>query len=453
VQPPSLWEWIVAALLGALIGGQINRAVVAWRFFLPEPYGPWIPIPGRQRPYSHFIPILGWWFQRTELSTQGRGFWIRPMAVELVAAIVLPLFLVWSRALGGWPETWVENATPEQLLFAWNTWGFWRFVSGVALLSAMAIATLIDMDEKTIPDQVTIPMTLMALAFCSFGIPIALPISAASTTGPWILENRVMPEDVEPLALTLASPVDHVWEMNQYWGNRSQSLVVALSVMALWGFALLPKVITWRFGFFKGIELLVASIVRPARRRRGRLKPAPRRIAPATWWICLSTLIAMVLVGFSAWRGGEIWRQTLSSVMGVAAGGGIVWAVRIVGSAAMGREAMGFGDVTLLAMIGAFLGWQPSVIVFALAPFTGIFITVFRYIVSREVEIAFGPYLCLATVLVVAFWDPVWHEWASVYLAVIGDLLPSLGVMALLLGGGMLFAWSWLKNRLLGGEA
>ena len=32
---------------------------------------------------------------------------------------------------------------------------------------------------------------------------------------------------------------------------------------------------------------------------------------------------------------------------------------------------MGFGDVTLLAMIGAFVGWQGVIVVFFLAPFAG----------------------------------------------------------------------------------
>ena len=47
-------------------------------------------------------------------------------------------------------------------------------------------------------------------------------------------------------------------------------------------------------------------------------------------------------------------------------GGGIVWAVRIIASQALGVEAMGFGDVTLMCMIGAFVGWQPALLIFCL---------------------------------------------------------------------------------------
>jgi leader peptidase (prepilin peptidase)/N-methyltransferase len=47
----------------------------------------------------------------------------------------------------------------------------------------------------------------------------------------------------------------------------------------------------------------------------------------------------------------------LDSAVGAAAGAGILLAIRWVGSAILKREAMGLGDVKLLAMIGAFTSW------------------------------------------------------------------------------------------------
>src|SRR6185295_3432257 len=58
---------------------------------------------------------------------------------------------------------------------------------------------------------------------------------------------------------------------------------------------------------------------------------------------------------YRAWQGGGmLWPGILHSLCGLAIGGCIVWAVRISGTLALKKEAMGFGDVTLLAMIGAF---------------------------------------------------------------------------------------------------
>ena len=50
----------------------------------------------------------------------------------------------------------------------------------------------------------------------------------------------------------------------------------------------------------------------------------------------------------------HLWLVVLSGVLlGYLIGGGIVWAVRILGSLAFGKEAMGLGDVHLMAAVGA----------------------------------------------------------------------------------------------------
>ncbi len=58
-----------------------------------------------------------------------------------------------------------------------------------------------------------------------------------------------------------------------------------------------------------------------------------------------------------------------NAALGAALGGGILWVVAWSYERGTGREGMGFGDVKLLAMIGAFLGWQaiPAVLVIASA--------------------------------------------------------------------------------------
>ncbi len=57
----------------------------------------------------------------------------------------------------------------------------------------------------------------------------------------------------------------------------------------------------------------------------------------------------------------------VDSLLGVLAGGGVLWAVAASYERLTGVEGMGFGDVKLLAMIGAFLGWQalPAVLIVA----------------------------------------------------------------------------------------
>ena len=99
-----------------------------------------------------------------------------------------------------------------------------------------------------------------------------------------------------------------------------------------------------------------------------------------------------------------LWLVVLSAVcMGYLVGGGIVWAVRIFGTLAFGKEAMGLGDVHLMAAVGACLGWIDPVIAFFLAAFVGVGWAVLARVVGGRLSRAmpYGPFLAIATLLVV----------------------------------------------------
>ena len=106
--------------------------------------------------------------------------------------------------------------------------------------------------------------------------------------------------------------------------------------------------------------------------------------------------------------------RVLGGVMwGYLVGGGVVWLVRILGTLAFGREAMGLGDVHLLAGIGAVIGALDAVAVFFIAPFFGLVGAAVQGGVqwlwkSRGRVIPYGPYLALATLVVLAVRQPMW---------------------------------------------
>jgi leader peptidase (prepilin peptidase) / N-methyltransferase len=60
-----------------------------------------------------------------------------------------------------------------------------------------------------------------------------------------------------------------------------------------------------------------------------------------------------------------------SSIIGAALGAAIPYAIRWIWYRMKGVEAMGLGDVKMLAMIGAFLGWQQVLVVLFLASLAG----------------------------------------------------------------------------------
>ena len=81
--------------------------------------------------------------------------------------------------------------------------------------------------------------------------------------------------------------------------------------------------------------------------------------------------------------GGECWR-------GLLIGGGLVWGVRLAGFLTLRREAMGFGDVILMALVGSFLGWQPTLVAFFIAPFFAMLVTAVRWVDFAVQQIAAG---------------------------------------------------------------
>lgn len=96
------------------------------------------------------------------------------------------------------------------------------------------------------------------------------------------------------------------------------------------------------------------------------------------------------------------------SVAGMLVGGGAVWAVRLIGFGVLRQEAMGFGDVVLMAMIGSFIGWQPVLMVFFIAPACALLVIATAWVVRRPREIPYGPYLSVATLVVILFWKQLW---------------------------------------------
>jgi leader peptidase (prepilin peptidase)/N-methyltransferase len=103
----------------------------------------------------------------------------------------------------------------------------------------------------------------------------------------------------------------------------------------------------------------------------------------------------------------------INSLIGCAIGGGFFWLVAEVGYRILKQEAMGGGDIKLIAMIGAFLGWQNVILTIFLASLTGAVVGLSFMAFKgwgRRTPIPFGPFLALGAVLTLFFGAPIW-EW------------------------------------------
>ena len=112
----------------------------------------------------------------------------------------------------------------------------------------------------------------------------------------------------------------------------------------------------------------------------------------------------------------------LDSLLGVLLGGGSLLLVAGVYYLLTKQEGMGLGDVKLLAMMGAFLGWKSILFIIMIGSFTGAVIGIAVMLIKhkgRRYAIPFGPFLSLGAVCYIfygkeiIFWYMNFQVWLT----------------------------------------
>jgi leader peptidase (prepilin peptidase)/N-methyltransferase len=223
---------------------------------------------------------------------------------------------------------------------------------------------------------------------CGWRIPVRYPLVEALTAGLWWLAATLTPQEDWPLLLVRLLVLS--------------GLVVATFV---------------DFDFFEiPDEISIGGMV----------------LAPILSF-AVPELHAHTWVAQAYADGGEVTRTAalIASLAGLVAGGGVLIAIGTVGEKVLGREAMGFGDVKLLAAAGGFIGPGGALVALVVASFVGAFAgvgNIARYLCllrrrarerrssrafSRSLAAAraagqmlpFGPYLALGTALALLYWE------------------------------------------------
>jgi len=117
-------------------------------------------------------------------------------------------------------------------------------------------------------------------------------------------------------------------------------------------------------------------------------------------------LIARLLQGAGVTDPGPRLVSIVSSVIGAAIGGGLLWGVREAYFRVRGVEGMGFGDVKMMAMVGAFVGTALTLFTILVGSVLGsvIGIVVMRFAgKDRDYELPFGTFLSLGAILAVLY--------------------------------------------------
>ncbi|MBF6647218.1 A24 family peptidase [Methylobacter sp. BlB1] len=177
-----------------------------------------------------------------------------------------------------------------------------------------------------------------------------------------------------------------------------EAFTAAASVIVAWHFGYTPQtafalVLTWSLIALSGIDidhhLLPDSIT-----------------LPALWLGLFLSLFAL-------------FTDAHASIIGAIAGYLALWTVYHLFKLVTGKEGMGYGDFKLLALFGAWLGWQSLPVIILLSSLVGSVIGITMVVlVNRDhrIPIPFGPYLAMAG-WIALLWG---HDINQLYLTQVG---------------------------------
>ena len=327
--------------------------------------------------------------------------------IELLTVVVMVGLWWWEVAAGRLSPMAVDGRPfdlPPAVLLA-------RWVAHGAFFTLLAAASWVDLRHRVIPDWITVSGVVLGLvAACLLPDPF-LPVG-------WEMERSFAAPAILPDVLGAFGGLRSAPGPDWLGGApHIGGLVLAAAIFVVW----------WFF--------CTAPFSEHAAGRRATFVSEPRNL------ILITGLGGIMVTWF---LGSERFNALQSALIGLAVAAALVWGVREGASRAMGREAMGFGDVTLMAMIGAWLGWQPSVLVFFTATFLGLAHGLLGLMLHRDNELPYGPSLCLAAVLVIISWRPLWPQ-ASVFFA---DpiFLAIVLIAVVVLTAVSLRVWQWVRG-------
>jgi leader peptidase (prepilin peptidase)/N-methyltransferase len=379
-----IWAIFVVAL-GACAGSFIN--VVTYR--IPREMGLLLPhsqcmsCGTRLRFLRENLPIIGWLLLRGKCRFCQAPFSVRYLLVEIaMGAFFLGMYAIFF---------WVEPSAGGigEIASSWwyfngmnGAWPAWSLLMG--LLVALYAMTVIDVKTYLIPLQ--IPLTVTIAAFLFWGVQAMMPVKW-SDGATWPIPGTG-------------------------WSGAGVGIGGMLGVVLL-GTALCRG---WLKYTFADWESWTQS------HGEDEVYPFARREVIIECGHLLVIIIAAV-AGWAVVQGvdchvppGRLVQALGGAGLGYLVGGGLAWGVRILGSLAFGREAMGLGDVHLMAAVGAVLGWFDPIIIFFLAPFIALLWTAVASIVARSKggsrrELPYGPHLAIATLVIILARPAVWAAW------------------------------------------
>jgi len=178
----------------------------------------------------------------------------------------------------------------------------------------------------------------------------------------------------------------------RYFAVELLTAVLAVTLFDRFGFG---------FSFFVSFVLVGALIVISFIDLDVRIVPDVISLPGIVVGLVLSVAGYFLISGESA-----VVPSPVSSLLGILAGGGFLLATAWIYEKITGVEGMGGGDIKLLAMIGAFLGWQSIPLTLFFASLVGSIVGIGCMLATgagRRLALPFAPFLCSGALLFIFF--------------------------------------------------
>lgn len=339
-----------AGLLGACVGSFLNVCIHRLPregLTVSRPRGSFCPACGKSILWHDNIPVLSWLLLGGRCRTCSARIPLRYPLVELLTAGLFIAVMLRSLVLA---DPSVESIA---------TAAFWACV-----LAALVVVSFVDLDHRIIPDEVSIT----GAALAPLGAVWLPAVPVYGTQPQWLAEWCAR------LDLAL-------------WPGAGGGVALAGAglgaVAAAWGFhRWSPR---WDGGQRTWWETRLAASV-----------------GAGVGWL----LAGFLLVG-GFWD--ELRTQrVLAAFLGMGLGAGSLYAIGWLGKLAFRKDAMGLGDVKLLALLGAVLGWQGALLAVFMASLLGSVGGILVKLITRSSYIPFGPFLAAGAAVLI-----LWPEGVS----------------------------------------
>lgn len=125
------------------------------------------------------------------------------------------------------------------------------------------------------------------------------------------------------------------------------------------------------------------------------------------------------------------WQNALvHSLLGILVGGGSLLLISLLFYWIKKKEGLGGGDIKMMAMLGAFMGYHGVIFIFIFSSFLGLFFALINFAVRKKSDqahmIPFGPFLAIAAVLLLFFGNEITQKYFEFSNILIDPLFPFL---------------------------